>query len=46
VLSPAGRLYVAAAGVAHAAKRWVKSSPAVWSAIETSRRFSARLLGR
>jgi CelD/BcsL family acetyltransferase involved in cellulose biosynthesis len=45
-LSPGGRLYVVAARVAHAAKRWVKSSPTVWSAIERVRRFSARLLPR
>ena len=45
-LTPGGRLYVAAARVAQAAKRWVKSSPAVWDAIETTRRFSAGLLAR
>ena len=45
-LTPAGRLYVGAALIAHAAKRWIKSSPAVWSAVETTRRFSAGLLAR
>jgi CelD/BcsL family acetyltransferase involved in cellulose biosynthesis len=45
-LTPAGRLYVAAARVAHAAKRWIKSSPAVWRAFETTRRFSAGLVAR
>lgn len=45
-LSPAGRLYVAAARIAQAAKRWIKSSPAVWNALETARRSSAGLLAR
>ena len=45
-LSPGGRLYVAAARMAQAAKRWIKSSPAVWDALETARRFSAGLLAR
>ena len=45
-LSPGGRLYVAAARVAQAAKRWIKSRPAVWNGLETARRFSAGLLAR
>jgi CelD/BcsL family acetyltransferase involved in cellulose biosynthesis len=45
-LSPAGRLYVTAARVAHGAKRWIKSSPAVWGAFERVRRLSAGLLAR
>jgi CelD/BcsL family acetyltransferase involved in cellulose biosynthesis len=45
-LSPAGRLYIAAARVAHAAKRWIKSSPRAWTAFAKTRRLSARLLGR
>ncbi len=45
-LSPGGRLYVAAARVAQAAKRWIKSRPTVWNALETARRFSAGLLPR
>ncbi len=45
-LTPGGRLYVAAARIAHAAKRWIKSHPAVWSALDTVRRFAARRLSR
>ena len=45
-LSPGGRLYVAAARVAQAAKRWIKSRPTVWNGLETARRLSAGLLAR
>jgi CelD/BcsL family acetyltransferase involved in cellulose biosynthesis len=45
-LTPGGRLYVAGARVAQAAKRWIKSSPAVWDALETTRRFAAGLRAR